>query len=191
MVARWLRIKLYSRRWKVKVNRLCQISPPPLEEFCWKPHSLTSASVSLVRTDHMTFPSPVETWEIKLFRCLQTNWISANEGEEETEYCWPVLWNDPPWIILVQVPSTKTGVLCSAPLSSELEGGLAHSWASLVAQLVKNLPTMQKICVRSLGWKDPLEKVKATHSGILAWRIPWTRHGSQRVRHDWVTFTGT
>ena len=35
----------------------------------------------------MTFPSPVETWEIKLFRCLQTNWISANEGEEETEYC--------------------------------------------------------------------------------------------------------
>jgi len=45
--------------------------------------------------------------------------------------------------------------------------------ASLVAQLVKNPPTMQETWVRSLGWKDPLEKGKATHSSILAWRIPW------------------
>ena len=51
---------------------------------------------------------------------------------------------------------------------------LQYSWASLVAQLVKNLPTMQETWVRSLGWKDPLEKGKATHSSILAWRIPWT-----------------
>ena len=59
------------------------------------------------------------------------------------------------------------------------------SWASLVAQLVKNLPAMQETCVRSLGWEDPLEKGTATHSSILAWRIPWTVvHGSQRVRHD-------
>ena len=45
-------------------------------------------------------------------------------------------------------------------------------WASPVAQLVKNLPAMQETWVRSLGWKDLLEKGKATHSSILAWRIP-------------------
>ena len=49
-----------------------------------------------------------------------------------------------------------------------------YSWASLVAQMVKNPPTMQETWVRSLGWEDLLEKGKATHSSILAWRIPWT-----------------
>ena len=47
-------------------------------------------------------------------------------------------------------------------------------WASLVAQLGKNSPAMQETWVRSLGWEDPLEKGKSTHSTILAWRIPWT-----------------
>ena len=46
--------------------------------------------------------------------------------------------------------------------------------ASVVAQLVKNLPAMQETWVWSLGWEDPLEKGKATHSSVLAWRIPWT-----------------
>ena len=45
---------------------------------------------------------------------------------------------------------------------------------SLVAQLVRNPPVMREIWVRSLGWEDPLEKGKATHSSILAWRSPWT-----------------
>ena len=49
---------------------------------------------------------------------------------------------------------------------------LQYSWASLVAQLVKNLPAMWETWVRSLGWEEPLEKGKATHSSILAWRIP-------------------
>ena len=49
--------------------------------------------------------------------------------------------------------------------------------ASLVAQLVKNLPALRETWARSLGWKDPLEKGKATHSSILAWKIPWTAHG--------------
>ena len=63
---------------------------------------------------------------------------------------------------------------------------LQYSWASLVAQLVKNLPAMQETWVQSLGWEDPLEKAKATHSSILAWRIPWTVQsmGLQRVGHD-------
>ena len=51
---------------------------------------------------------------------------------------------------------------------------LQYSGASLVAQLVKNLPAMQKTWVRYLGWEDPLGKGTATHSSILAWRIPWT-----------------
>ena len=54
-----------------------------------------------------------------------------------------------------------------------------------MAQLVKNLPATWETWVRSLGWKDPLEKGKATHSGILAWRIPWTAltMGSQSPAH--------
>ena len=47
-------------------------------------------------------------------------------------------------------------------------------WAFLVAQTVKNLPAIQETWAQSLGWEDPLEKEKATHSSILAWRIPWT-----------------
>ena len=56
--------------------------------------------------------------------------------------------------------------------------------ASLVAQLVKNLPVMQETWVQSLGWEDPLEKGTATHSSILAWRIPWTCivHGVAKSR---------
>ena len=50
---------------------------------------------------------------------------------------------------------------------------LQYSWASLVAQLVKNLPATWETWVQSLGWEDPLEKGKATHFSILAWRIPW------------------
>ena len=68
--------------------------------------------------------------------------------------------------------------------------------ASLVAQLVKNLPAMQETQVQSLGHEDPLEKGMVTHSSILAWRIPWMEEPgrlqsmrSQRVRHDWVTNT--
>ena len=63
---------------------------------------------------------------------------------------------------------------------------LQYSWHSLVAQVVKNPPAMWEISVQSLGWEDPLEKGKATHSSILAWRIPWTVQfiGLQRVGHD-------
>ena len=60
-----------------------------------------------------------------------------------------------------------------------------------MAQMVKNLPAMWETRVQSLGWEDPLEKGMATHSSILAWRIPWTKEpgglqsmGSQRVGHD-------
>ena len=66
--------------------------------------------------------------------------------------------------------------------------------ASLVAQRLKRLPAMLETPVRSLGWEDSLQKEMATHSNILAWRIPWREErgrpqsmGPQRVGHDWVT----
>ena len=67
---------------------------------------------------------------------------------------------------------------------------LGSGGASLVAQMVKNLPAMQKTQVQSLGWEDPPEKEMATHSSILAWKISWIEEpgrlqsmGSQRVGH--------
>ena len=60
---------------------------------------------------------------------------------------------------------------------------LQYSWVSLVAQLVKHPPAMRKTWLWSLGWEDPLEKGKATHSSILAWRIPCIVHG---VAKSWT-----
>ena len=85
--------------------------------------------------------------------------------------------------------------MCCAQLLSHVRL-IVTSWttaqqASLVAQMVKNLPAMQETQVQSLGWEDPLEKGMAIHSSILAWRIPWTEEASrlqfiglQRVGHD-------
>ena len=71
---------------------------------------------------------------------------------------------------------------------------LQYSWASLVAQMLKNLPAMWQTWVLSLGCEGPLEERMATHSSILAWRFPWTEEPgglqsmrSQRVGHDWLT----
>ena len=60
---------------------------------------------------------------------------------------------------------------------------LQDSWASLVAQTVKNLPTMGETWVQSLGWEDPLEEGMATHSSILDWRIPMDRVAWQATVH--------
>ena len=73
---------------------------------------------------------------------------------------------------------------------------LQYSLATLVSQVVKNLPTMWETWIWSLVWEDPLENGMAAHSSIFAWRIPWTESpgrlqsmGSQRVGHDWATIT--
>ena len=70
--------------------------------------------------------------------------------------------------------------------------------ATLIAQMVKNLPVMRETHVWFMGQEDPLEKGMATHSSTLAWRIQWTKEtgrlqstGLQTVRHDWVTNTTT
>ena len=91
---------------------------------------------------------------------------------------------------------------CNAGDSSSIPGSgrstgerigypLQYSWTSLVAQLVQNPPAMWETWVRFLGWEDPLEKGKATHSSMLVWRIPWMDcivHGMLQDRiMEWVT----
>ena len=92
----------------------------------------------------------------------------------------------------------NAGDLASIPGSGSSPGEetgylLQYSWASPIAQLVNNLPAVQETRVWSLGGEDPLEKGTATHSSILAWRIPWTGYsrGSQKVRHERATFAFT
>ena len=75
--------------------------------------------------------------------------------------------------------------------SAALENLVLLSRASLVAQMVKNLPIIRKTWVLFLGWEDPLEEGVATHSSVLAWRIPWTvepgglqSRESQRIGHS-------
>ena len=75
--------------------------------------------------------------------------------------------------------------------STHLRSAYTLLGTSLIAQMVKNLPTMWETQVQSLGWEDPLEKERTTHSSISAWEIPWTEEprrlqsmGLQRVGHD-------
>ena len=71
-----------------------------------------------------------------------------------------------PWRVLDPILMDTEGQLCLTDNKCQVR-------ASLVAQRIKRLPAMQETRVRSLGWEDPLEKEMATHSSILAWRIPW------------------
>ena len=71
-------------------------------------------------------------------------------------------------------PGKPRGAWQATPMRLQKSWMQLSDWASLVAQLVKNLPVMWETWVRSLGWEDPLEEGTATHSSILAWRIPQT-----------------
>ena len=97
----------------------------------------------------------------------------------------------PLWLASRLLPPSKS--LCTR---SDQPSERVYWWlrGSLVAQMVKNLPPVQETRVWSQGQEDPLEKTMATHSNILAWRIPWAEDpsglqsmGSQRVRLDWAT----
>ena len=81
----------------------------------------------------------------------------------------------------------KTWVISA--FRGHISRGITFTGASLVSQAVNNLPAMQETWVRSLGLEDPLRKGTATHSSILAWRIPWTRAWRDIVH--WVTKGGT
>ena len=110
------------------------------------------------------------------------------------------------YIYIYSFPGSLAGKesACNAGYPSSIPGsgrspgeGIAQcSWASLVAQMVKNPPAMQETWVQSMDWEGPLKGETATHSRILAWRIPWTEEpgglqsmGLLRLRHDWATHT--
>ena len=93
--------------------------------------------------------------------------------------------------VLYYVPSVHISVYM--PIKYIL---ITVSWSSLVAQIIKTLPSMQETQVQSLGQRDPLENGMATHSSTFAWRISWTEKpgglqsmGLQRVGHDWASNT--
>ena len=98
-----------------------------------------------------------------LFHSLQSAFLDSSVGKESTCNA-----GDPSWI-----PG-----LGSSP-GDGIDYPLQYSWASLVAQPVKNPPAMWEIWVQSLDWEDPLEKGAPTYSSILAWRIPWTMSWTQ------------
>ena len=95
---------------------------------------------------------------------------------------------EPILILIYGVDQVNILSTCCSLFLKELR--VFFEWASLVAQTVKNLPAIWEIRVQSLGQEDPLEKGMATHSSILAWRIPWTEEPGElqsrdcRVRQD-------
>ena len=101
------------------------------------------------------------------------------------------------WILMqAMIFSGCVALLIFSFFICKTRGVLSILGAPLVAQMVKNFPAIQETQMQSLGWEDPLKKGMATHSCILAWRIPWTEEpgglqsmGSQRVGHDRATFT--
>ena len=110
-------------------------------------------------------------------------------------YCWynylrqPWIFTGFPDSLVGKESACSAGDLGSIPGSGRSPGEgigypLQYSWASLMAQQVKNLPATWETWVRSLGWEDLLEKGKATHCSILAWRL-------QIVGHNWATFVFT
>ena len=118
----------------------------------------------------MLRPSCSITWEFKELQSWQSSFREARS-----------------WKVVVTLAARG---LCSpkTPLWRQ------HSWASLVAQRVKRLPTKQETWVWSLGWDNPLEKEMAVHSRTLAWKIPRMEEpgrlqstGSWQVRRGWVT----
>ena len=108
-------------------------------------------------------------------------WL-AQDGESECKTrLWVLSWSSGGLSL-----SIKTFKLCL--------GFVPSLWAALVAQLVNNPPALREAWVRSLGWEDPLEKGKAAHSSVLAWRIPWTAEfmaTKSRTRLSDFHFPGT
>ena len=136
-------------------------------------------------------------WET---RVQSLDWEDPLENEMATHsrtLAWKIPWMEDPGrlqsIGLQRVRHNWATPLFFPQLFSNILQGCV--W---MTHMVKNLLTVQETWVRSLGQEGPLEEEMATHSSILAWRIPWTEEpsglqstGSQRVRHDWATNTST
>ena len=143
----------------------------------FKLHIITSRASLVAQTVKSL---PVE-WETQVRTLGQEDPLEKEMATHSSIPAWRIPWTVEPDRLQL-VGSQRVGHNWVTSLSF---------WASLVAQLVKNPSAMWETWFRSLGWEDPLVKGPATHSSILAWRIPWTIQPmvSQRVRHDWATFT--
>ena len=140
-------------------------SPGDLPDPRIKPRSPALQEDSLL-SEPWVKPMISTTFQLMFVNLL--NWIAADQLSKRTA-----------------ITSFPDGSACNAGVPGSIAGSgrstgeeigypLLYSWASLVAHLVQKPPAMQETWVQSLGWEDPLEKGKATHSSILAWRIPWT-----------------
>ena len=128
-------------------------------------------------------------WETQVRSLGQEDPLEKEMVTHSSILAWRIPWMEKPGR-LQTMGSQRVGHdwATSLSLSFTMNMGVHVSfWASLVAQLVKNPPAMWKTWVRSLGQKDPLEKGKATHSSILAWRIPWTPRGPRGHRELGMT----
>ena len=140
-------------------------SPGDLPDPGIKPRSPALQADSLLSEPRV---KPIISTTFQLMFVNLLNWIAADQLSKRTA-----------------ITSFPDGSACNAGVPGSIPGSgrstgeeigypLLYSWASLVAQLVKNPRAMQETWVQSLGWEDPLEKGKATGSSILDWRIPWT-----------------
>ena len=102
--------------------------------------------------------------------------LSGQETQDErkTQIVWPWASKKVETKQICLLPNPMTWVTASYPRQTTTAPTQVHAWASLVPQLVKNLPAIQDTQVWVLGWGNPLEKGMATHSSILTWRVPWT-----------------
>ena len=124
----------------------------------------------------------------------ETHWSSCMEKQVKTNlggWSWESDGSGFPVSSVGKESACNVGNLGLIPGSGRSTGEgigypLQYSWASLVAQLVQNPPAVWETWVQSLGWEDPLGKEKATHSSILAWRIPWTVHEVTKSR-TWLS----
>ena len=184
---------------KVGIHDVASSSPPLTLKL--GPCSQGPASPSPKGSEFGTWELPSDTRGTR----AQVDGTVANPsweatGQEEGSGCWEggdgpgEGWSMCSHLFVLLKYSWYTVVLASGVQQNDLVIYLYGT--SLVAQMVKNLPAMWEIRVWSLGQEDPLEKEMATHSSVLAWKIPWTEEpgglqsmGLQKVGHDWVTNT--
>ena len=165
-------------------------------------------------TNLSTYLSPIYLVSIfSILLTLSARWLRKNSQLSYLNHAWDVLLKTqrPLWVTeSISQFKRETFPYSKIPSATPIQmlvlfgrtGGvllwcrlipLSMLRASLVAQLVKNLPAAQQTRVRTLGWEDPLEKAMATHSSSLVWKIPWTEEsnglqsmGWQRVGHKWA-----
>ena len=191
----------------VRRTRDLRFNPPWLAVWTWSLGNLSESHLSLLQNEHN-------------YRVTVSQLKSGNscQGLASSEVSGCQLWSGPVHLLFPK-PHLLYSIICqqlrggfphssvgkesvrnagdpgsiSGSVRSPGEGigyPFQYSWASLVAQLVKNLPAMPVTWVQSLGWEDPLEKAKATHSSILAWRIPYSSWGHKESdTTEWLSLS--